>query len=189
MIRIGILGRIGSGKSYIANNFGYPVFDADYEVSKLYEKNKKIFLKLNKILPKYISTFPIDKKEITKAILSNKNNLKKIINIIHKEIRKKMRIFLKKNKKKEVVILDIPLFLENKMNNKKDILVFIDSKQQDVEKRLKKRKNFNRKLLNKFKKIQFPSNYKKKKSNFIIKNDFKKQTVKNEIKNILNKIL
>ena len=49
------------------------------------------------------------------------------------------------------------------MNNKKDILVFIDSKQQDVEKRLKKRKNFNRKLLNKFKKIQFPSNYKKKK--------------------------
>ena len=66
---------------------------------------------------------------------------------------------------------------------------FIDSKQQDVEKRLKKRKNFNRKLLNKFKKIQFPSKYKKKKSNFIIKNDFKKQTVKNEIKNILNKIL
>ena len=96
MIRIGILGRIGSGKSYIANNFGYPVFDADFEVSKLYEKNKKIFLKLNKLLPKYISTFPIDKKEITKAILSNKNNLKKIINIIHKEIRKKMRIFLKK---------------------------------------------------------------------------------------------
>ena len=100
-----------------------------------------------------------------------------------------MRIFLKKNKKKEVVILDIPLLLENKMNNKKDILVFIDSKQQDVEKRLKKRKNFNRKLLNKFKKIQFSSNYKKNKSNFIIKNDFKKQTVKSEIKNILSKIL
>ena len=48
MIRIGILGNIGSGKSYVANNFGYPVFNADYEVSKLYKKNKKIFLKLNK---------------------------------------------------------------------------------------------------------------------------------------------
>ena len=45
MIRIGILGDIGSGKSYVANNFGYPVFNADYEVSKLYKKNKKIFLK------------------------------------------------------------------------------------------------------------------------------------------------
>ena len=89
MIRIGILGNIGSGKSYIANSFGYPVFNADYEVSKLYKKNIKIFKKLNKALPKYISKFPIDKKEIVYAILSNKNNLKKIIKIIHKEIRKK----------------------------------------------------------------------------------------------------
>ena len=39
MIRIGILGNIGSGKSYIANSFGYPVFNADYEVSKLYKKS------------------------------------------------------------------------------------------------------------------------------------------------------
>ena len=72
MIRIGILGDIGSGKSYVANNFGYPVFDADYEVAKLYKKNKKIFLKLKKVLPKYISSFPIDKNEITKAILKKK---------------------------------------------------------------------------------------------------------------------
>ena len=48
MIRIGILGDIGSGKSYVARNFGYPVFNADYEVSQLYKKNKKIFKKLKK---------------------------------------------------------------------------------------------------------------------------------------------
>ena len=48
MIRIGILGDIGSGKSYVANNFGYPVFDADREVSKLYKKDKVIFKKLKK---------------------------------------------------------------------------------------------------------------------------------------------
>ena len=48
MIRIGILGDIGSGKSFVANNFGYPVFNADYEVSKLYKKDKKIFKKLKK---------------------------------------------------------------------------------------------------------------------------------------------
>ena len=79
MVRIGILGNIGSGKSYVANNLGYPVFNADYEVTKLYKNNKKIFLKLNKILPKNIKSFPIEKKEITEAILQKKNNLKKII--------------------------------------------------------------------------------------------------------------
>ena len=49
MIKIGILGDIGSGKSYVAQNFGYPVFNADSEVAKLYKEDKKIFNKLNKI--------------------------------------------------------------------------------------------------------------------------------------------
>ena len=189
MIRIGILGNIGSGKSYVAKKFGYPVFNADHEVSKLYKNNKKIFIKLNKKLPKYICSFPVNKNEITKAILFNKMNLKKIITIVHEEVRKKMKIFLKKNKHKKVVVLDIPLLLENKIHNKKDILVFVDSKTKEINKRLKKRKNFNTKLLTKFKKIQFNKNYKKKKSNFIIKNNFTKKHIDESIKNILNEIL
>ena len=189
MIRIGILGNIGSGKSYVAKKFGYPVFDADYEVSKLYKKDKKIFKKLKKKLPKYISSFPINKNEITKAILSNKVNLQKIISIVHLEIRKKLKLFIKKNRNKKVIILDIPLLLENKINNKDDILVFVDSKKIEIEKRLKKRLNFNRKLINKFKKIQFSSSYKKRRSNFIIKNNFKKKSLNKSIKKILNEIL
>ena len=46
MIKIGILGDIGSGKSYVAQNFGYPVFNADSEVAKLYKEDKKIFNKV-----------------------------------------------------------------------------------------------------------------------------------------------
>ena len=188
MIKIGILGDIGSGKSFVSKEFGHPVFNADYEVSKLYRKSKKLFIRLNKELPDHISKFPIDKNEIIKAILSNQNNLKKIINIVHKEIRNKMKLFLKKNKSKKIVILDIPLLLENKINNKKDILVFVDSKRIDIEKRLRNRKNFNRELFNRFKKIQLSLSYKKRKSHFIIKNDFKKKSVKIGIKKILERI-
>ena len=188
-MEIGIVGDIGSGKSYVAKNFGYPVFNADYEVSKLYKKNKKIFKKLKKQLPKYISSFPINKNEITKAILDNNANLKKIITIVHLEIRKILKLFLKKNRNKKVIILDIPLLLENKINNKNDILIFIDSKKVEIEKRLKKRVNFNRKLINKFKKIQFSSVYKKRKSNFIIRNNFEKKSLNKSIKKILNEIL
>ena len=68
MIRIGILGDIGSGKSFVAKNFGYPVFNADYEVSKLYEKNKKVYQKLKKILPEYIFEFPINKTLVQKPL-------------------------------------------------------------------------------------------------------------------------
>ena len=95
MIRIGILGDIGSGKSFVARSFGYPVFNADAEVVALYRKEKKVFLKLKKKLPNYIFSFPIKKKEISKAILSNNLNLKKIIKVVHPEIQKKMRLFIK----------------------------------------------------------------------------------------------
>ena len=188
MIKIGILGEIGAGKSYVATNFGYPVFNADRQVAEIYKKNKKIFYKLKKILPKYISKFHIDKKEISNAILANKNNLKKIVKIVHSEVRKKMLLFLKKNNKAKIVILDIPLLLENKINDKNDILVFVESKKSEILKRLKKRKNFNFKIFKKFKDIQLSSNYKKKKSHFIIKNDFRKKSVKTGINNVLERI-
>ncbi len=189
MIRIGILGDIGSGKTHVAKSFGYPVFNADKEVGKLYRKNKKIFNKLKKILPKYFNSYPIKKHEVTEAILANSNNLKKIINVVHLEIRKKMNVFLKKNKNKKVVILDIPLLLENRINKKSDILVFVQSKKLDILKRLRKRTNFNQKLLNKFRKLQLSLVYKKRKSHFIIKNNFTNKFVKRDIKYILKKVL
>tara|TARA_B100000900_G_scaffold306736_1_gene265371 strand:+ start:174 stop:743 length:570 start_codon:yes stop_codon:yes gene_type:complete len=188
MIKIGILGDIGSGKSFVAQKFGYPVFNADYEVAKIYQKDKKIFNKLKIKLPKYIHSFPIEKKEISNAILANKNNLNKLVKIIHPEIRKKLNNFLKKNKNKKFVILDIPLLLENKINKKEDILVFVQSKKIMILKNLKKRNNFNHKLLNKFKAIQLPIGYKKKRSHFIVKNNFTKKSVNDGIKSILKEI-
>jgi len=188
MIRIGILGDIGSGKSYTAKSFGYPVFNADDEVTKIYKQNKNIFNKLKRKLPKYIYSFPVEKKEISNAILSNKNNLNKIIKIVHFEIRKKLNYFLNKNKNKKIVILDIPLLLENKINKKKDVLVYVQSKKSFILKNLRKRKNFNQKLFRKFKDIQLSASYKKEVSHFIIKNDFTKKSVNDGIKNILKKL-
>jgi len=188
MIRIGILGEIGSGKSFVAKNFGYPVFNADYEVSKLYQKNRSVYKKLKKIFPEYIYEFPVDKVQLSNAILANNLNLKKIIKIVHKEIRKKLRYFLNKNKTKKFVILDIPLLLENKINKKKDILVYVESSKTNILRKLKKRKNFNVEIINKFKKIQLPLAFKKRNSRFIIKNRFTRKSVKDEIKKILKLI-
>ena len=189
MIRIAVVGNIGSGKSHIAKLFNYPIFNADLEVVKIYKTNKKIFKILKKKIPKYFSTFPVKKEEIIKTIMDNKTNLKKITNIIHPEVRKKMNTFLKDNKKEEAVILDIPLLLENKLNQEGDIIVFIQSEKTEVIKRLKKRDNFNLDLLNKFKKIQLSEGYKKKESQFIIKNNFTQKSVKKSVIKILKKIL
>jgi dephospho-CoA kinase len=189
MIRIAVVGDIGSGKSHIAKLFNYPIFNADLEVAKIYRTNQQCFKKLKKKLPKYFLSFPIKKEEIIKTIFDNEKNLEKITNIIHSEIRKKMNFFLKKNKKENIVILDVPLFLENKLHQNGDIIIFIQSKKSEIIKRLKRRNNFNINLLNKFKKIQLPLSYKKKKSQFIIRNDFTNKSAKLIVKKILNKIL
>ena len=189
MIKIAVVGDIGSGKSYIAELFGYPVFNADQEVASIYKKNKNCFKKLKKNLPKYFSVFPANKIQIIKAIGDSEKNLKKITKIIHPEVKKKLSTFLKTNKKRKAIILDIPLLLENKLNQKNDIIVFVQSKKKEIIKRLKKRDNFNLNLYNQFKKIQLPLSYKKNKSNHIIKNNFTNKFVKISVKKILKKII
>ena len=71
--------------------------------------------------------------------MDSQNNLKKIIKIIHPQIRKRLDNFIKKNKHKKFIVLDIPLLMENKINKKNDIIVFVDSKKKEINKRLKKR--------------------------------------------------
>ena len=189
MIKIAIIGDIGSGKSFVAKLFGYPVFDADKEVSKIYKKNKNCFKKIKRKLPKFITSFPIKKKELKEAVLENKNNLKKIGNIVHPEVRKNMNEFLKINKDKKILVFDIPLLLEKKIYNKKNMkLVFVQAKKKDIIKKLKKRKNYNEKIIKKLRSLQLPLEIKKNKSNYIIKNNFKSLNLKKHVK-ILKKIL
>jgi len=189
MIRIAVLGDIGSGKSYVAKQFGYPVFNADAEVAKLYRQNRKCYKKLKKALPEHIISYPVKKSEISKAIIAGQGNLKKIIKIIHPEVRSRMNNFIKKNKNKKIVILDIPLLMENKINKKDDILIFVDAKKKEINKRLKKKPNINSEIVEKFKKLQLPVELKKQRSDFIIKNNFKNNSIKKNVKKVLEKIL
>ena len=189
MIVLGILGDIGSGKSFVAKQFNCPVFNADFEVNKIYKNNKFCYIKLKNKLPKFIKSFPISKIELSKAILENKDSLKKIINIVHPIIRKKMNNFLKKNAKKKMVVLDIPLLIENNLNKKKYILIFIDSKKSDINLRLKKRKNYNKKVLQNLNQNQLGLLRKKKLANYIVDNNFTPSIMKKKIKILKKKIL
>ena len=189
MIRIAVLGDIGSGKSYAAKQFGYPVFNADNEVTKLYRKSRKCYNKLKKALPRYIDSFPVKKNDISKAIVADEHNLKKIIKIVHSEVRSNMNNFIKKNKSKKFIILDIPLLIENKINKKNDILIFIDAEKKEINKRLKKKLNINTKIIIKFKKLQLSVELKKRQSDFVIKNNFRNDSIKKNVKKVMKKIL
>ena len=189
MIKIGILGDIGSGKSFVAKQFTCPVFDADKEVSRIYQSDKSCYKKIKKKFPKFIKSKTIEKKELGNVIKANKKNLKKLSNIVHPLVRKRMNIFFKKNSTKKMVVLDIPLLIENKLYDKNFYLIFIQSKSSEINKRLKKRPLYNKNIINNLRKSQKSLTYKKKISNYVIKNNFKPQSLKKIIKKIKKEIL
>ncbi len=189
MIRVGVIGGIGSGKSFISKLFKSPVFNADKEVDLLYKNSLDCYKKLNKKLPKFIKTFPILKSQLINAINHDKKNIKRISSIVHPLVRKKMKLFLNRNKKSKIVILDIPLLVENKLYNKKDILIFVKCNQKKVIKRLKKRKNYNKKVLINLKKNQVDLLKKRKLANYIVDNNFSPIIMKKKINSLKNKIL
>ena len=189
MIRIGVIGAIGSGKTYVAKQFGFPVFNADNEVNKIYKTNKNSFKKLKKEFPRYIGSFPIKREELFQIILNNKKNIKIINKIVHPIVKFKMNKFLRKNKYKKFVILDVPLLLENKINKKNDILVFVKSNKKEIIKRLNKRSNFNLKVFNILNSFQLSLEIKKKKANYIIKNNFRSSILKKNVKLLKKKLL
>ena len=191
MIKICVVGSIGSGKTYISKLLAgkkFPIFNADEEVSNVY-KQKSIFAKLKKTLSKYIASYPIDKQELIQAISSNQNNLKKIIKIVHPEVRKKMKLFLQKNKSKKVLIMDIPLLLENKLHEPEDVIICIDANQKLLDAKLKQRPSYNKKMISILRKIQLPIEEKKLLADFVLVNNYNKKTMQLRVKELLGRIV
>ena len=189
MIKITLVGDIGSGKTYVSKLFKAPCFFADIEVKKLYRNNRQCFVKLKKKFPRFIKTFPIKKNELSNTIKNKFSNLKSIGLIVHPFIRKKLSMFLKKNRKKKIVVLDIPLYLENKMYKRNDVIIFLKTKRKDVNSRLKKRKNFNQKLINILRKSQLTLSQKKNKSNYVLVNNYNNASMKRKVKILKTKVL
>ncbi len=189
MIRVGIIGDIGSGKSFVSKLFKYPIFNADNEVKNIYKSNKNCFLKLKKKLPRYIKSFPIKKKNLIEAINADKNNLKKITDVVHPLVRIKLDNFLKKNKKRQMVILDIPLLVENNIYKKDDILIFVKTFKYKILNRLKKRANYNKSILKKLRNNQTLLFKKRKLANYIVENNYSPNIMKKKITFLKIKIL
>ena len=148
-----------------------------------------MFYTIKKKFPQFIKTFPIKKTELSKTVKNKFSNLKSIGFIVHPFIRKKLNSFLEKNKKKKIVVLDIPLYLENKMYKRDDVIVFLKTSKKDVNKKLKKRKNFNQKLINILRKSQLTLKQKKNKSNYVLVNNYNSAIMKKKVKILKAKIL
>ena len=188
MIRVCVMGTIGSGKSFISKLFNCPVFNADKEVNNIYRNHKDCFIKLKKKIPNFVKSFPIRKSELKNAISADIKNLKLISSIVHPIVRSNLRIFLQKKKNSKMIILDIPLLVENKLYVKGDVLIYIKTSKSKIISRIKKRRNYDKKIINKLNSNQTSLLKKMKLANYIVDNNSSPNIMKNKIKKLRKKI-
>ena len=75
------------------------------------------------------------------------------------------------------------------MYKRKDVIIFLKTKKKDVDLRLKKRKNFNQKLINILRKSQLTLKQKKNKSNYVLVNNYNSAIMQRKVKTLKAKIL
>ena len=191
MIKVGILGSVGSGKSFVANIFkelGFNIFSADQVVSQIYERNKNINKKISIFFKLKLNHGKINKNELRDTLKKNPEKFKYLNKIIHPIVRKKLILFLSKYKKTKLVVLDIPLLIENKMFSFVDIFIFIKTKPNIFKIRIKKRRNLDKQFLKLLENQQADEKIKKSYADFTVDNSTKGK-VKLQVKKILDKIL
>ena len=191
MVRVGILGSVGSGKSFVANIFkelSFNIFSADNEVANIYKNNKTVNKKIAKFFKLKLYKGKINKQDLRDSLKKNPKKFKFLNKIIHPIVRKRLTIFLSRFKKNKLVVLDIPLLVENKMFNFVDILILVKTRSRSFLSRIKKRKNLDKQFLNILKKQQANEKIKENYADFIIYNSSKNK-VKLQVKNIIGKIL
>ena len=191
MVRVGILGSVGSGKTFIANIFkelSFNIFSADNEVANIYKNNKIVNKKIAKFFKLKLYKGKINKQDLRDSLKKNPKKFKFLNKTIHPIVRKRLAIFLSRFKKNKLVVLDIPLLVENKMLNFVDILILVKTRSNSFLSRIKKRKNLDKQFLNILKKQQVSEKIKETYADFIIYNSSKNK-VKLQVKNIIDKIL
>ena len=192
---VGLTGGIASGKTTIVKLLKknkLAVHDSDLVVRSIYSKPKTKFLThLKKInLGKSLRGGNIDKKIIREEIFNNTKKRKLLESYIHTEVKKARNIFLKKHKQKKtkIVILDIPLLFENKLEKICDFTILFYAPITIRKKRAIKRRGMQKKILEKIINSQLSDKIKKNKADFIVNTSVNKSGCFNEVLKIIKSI-
>ena len=195
MIVIGLTGGIASGKTTITNFLKkkkFSVHDSDSVVKNIYSNQGPKFLSYLKKtnLKNSIKGNKIDKKTIREEIFTNTKKRKLLEKYLHAKVKKSRDVFLKKNrqKKTQIVFLDIPLLFENKLEKICNYTILFYAPLKIRKQRAIRRKGMQKRILVKIIKSQLSDKIKKKKADFIINTSASKDRCFNKILKTIKQI-
>lgn len=174
MLKIGITGGIGSGKSIVCEIFkhiGIPVFDADTEAKKLLETPEIIKFYKNEFGNIVFTNNSLDKHKIANLIFNDSQALIKINNFIHPKVISLFSDWCNRQKNCKYVIIEAALIFESKTYEMLDYTALVLAPEKLRMERIIARNNITKKNALQRMKNQMPDEEKKKLASFIIYND------------------
>ena len=193
MLKIGLTGSIGMGKTTtgkIFSELGLPLYDADAAVHKLYGAGQKGSEKIKEKFPNSINPDgSVNRESLSTEVLGDPEKIKSLENIIHPLVGEDRKVFFDENAKAKAVVLDIPLLFETGGEKFVDYIVVVDAPREIQEERVLSRPNMTKEKFEKIITQQIPNHEKKKKADFIVDTSISIEDARNQVANIVKKII
>jgi dephospho-CoA kinase len=191
VIKVGLTGSIGMGKSTVADmfkNFGCPVFDADKAVHGLYEKGGAGIDIIKSFYPAAVVNSAVDREILRSYIAENPDKIRELETFIHPMVKKLRDDFLKTNQNKELLVFDIPLLFETGLNKNMDITVVVSAPYHVQHKRVMSREGMTEKIFSGLLAKQISNDEKKTMADIIIKTDESLNITKSKVKEFISSL-
>ncbi|MCC3861825.1 dephospho-CoA kinase [Pseudemcibacter aquimaris] len=193
MIKLGLTGSIGMGKSETARMFrdlGVPVFDSDAIVHELMGIDGEAVDLVEDAFPGVKNNNQIDRKELGKRVFGDDGALIKLEKIIHPMVSNKRDEFVEMAKidGHDVVVFDIPLLYEKSYETLCDYVVVVSAPASVQRERVLARPDMTEKRFAEILSKQVPDNEKREKADFIVQSDQGFDYAERQVKEILEKV-
>lgn len=171
MIKIGLTGSIGMGKSAVSNMFrhlGVPVFDADAEAHKLQGPGGALVAKIETRFPGTTGPKGVDRQKLGAAVLGKPDELRALERIVHPAVYHVRQHFLLRNRSRPMVVLDIPLLFEKGGAKQVDVTVVVSAPAFLQTRRVLRRPGMTAAKLKHIRNLQVPDHVKRQRADFVI---------------------
>jgi dephospho-CoA kinase len=192
MIRIGLTGSIGMGKSAVSAMFasmGVPVFDADAEVHRLQGPGGVLVPVIEARFPGVTSANGIDRQKLGAKVLGHPAELRALERIIHPAVYRARQVFLKRHRARDMVVLDIPLLFEKSrrraFKKQADVIAVVSAPGWMQRKRVLKRPGMTAARLKQIRKLQVPDHKKRALSDHIISTGCLKHQTRRAVRRLI----
>jgi dephospho-CoA kinase len=126
MIKVGLTGGIGSGKSLVSEIFfrlGIPVFNADKEAKIILNQNTNVINSIKSAFGNVYIGNEIDKKKIASIIFNDPDALKKINSIVHPVVHEYLHAWISEKNDAKYIIEEAAILFESNANKDMDITI------------------------------------------------------------------